>query len=91
MTAKLSYVQILNNFKRAYTQSLSEWVSSSFGNDSNKTVGTKRKRNTKKLDKSRKLTDHPVKKQQQPSPLTTGMCDHSIAVRHCGHHVCNRH
>lgn len=65
--SKLFYTRLI------VLQSISEWVSSSFGSDGNKTVGTKRKRSTnKKVDHSRKATDHLAHKKKQPSPLTTG-------------------
>lgn len=70
------FSSIINKFYTCLStlKSISEWVSSSFGSDGNKTAGTKRKRVAKKPDKSRReTTDYQTHKKQQPSPLTTGI------------------
>lgn len=52
-------------------QSISEWVSSSFGSDGNKTsVGTKRKKLSKKSQQQKK-SDYDTRKNS--SPLTIGI------------------
>ena len=81
---------VIKNFTHAYLYlrvRISEWVSSSFGSDGNNTVGTKRKRTTKKPNSnSRKATDHQTHKKQQPSPLTTGLGRYVYAINslNCG-------